>query len=275
MVDFNVNFDFGKYDIGGKDAVAGNGTLEGAEVEAAKKDGWNTVCEGASVARLNSIYAEIVEEYAAKNSNQQYAKDLGNPDNWIEATAQPPMQAPTTGPSPSENPEYDKIVRGGYVPKEQDVEPQATTAPETTPKTESSNEKREIKMKGANGSYSIKSTKNGGYEVLTNFTITQDNPIKNKFDLMETKIFYNEKNRMYTVKKGGIIARNINQSFARQFLDLNVNNFIYQHTVYTDLLQRQNNGIKLTEPEQKFMAAHLKQMEKLDINFDANGNIVD
>lgn len=162
-------------------------------------------------------------------------------------------------PQESNDPNYDKAVRGGY-----------------NAKTEPSNvEKREINMNGVDGSYSIKSTRDGRYDIRTNFIITEENPIKHKFNSMEIKTTKNSSTGQYTVNKGGIIARHINQSFARQFLDLHVDKFVNEHVVYIDLLQRKNNGIELTKPEQKFMANHLKQMEKLDVKFDENGNIID
>lgn len=78
-----IEFNLAKYDIGGKDAIAGDGKLTGEEVDLATKDGWhvfdfgnlNLVTRQSKLDKM-SIWAEKVQEQERKNW-ENTAKDLG------------------------------------------------------------------------------------------------------------------------------------------------------------------------------------------------------
>lgn len=56
----NINFNFNNYDIGGKNAIKGNGILEGEEVTKAKEDGWNVFdgYKNNNVTETDSIFSQ-------------------------------------------------------------------------------------------------------------------------------------------------------------------------------------------------------------------------
>lgn len=256
-----INFDFSKYDIGGANATKGNGVLEGAEVESAKKDGWNVFDgfkEGTTPTRSNDIFSQA---------------------DYVQA--QPPVKGPTTGgvyavydPSSGGSTVYHQDGRVDAYDKDGNIVTPKQTK-DVTPKTENKPvNKTEINSNGVRGSYSIVETKNGGYQLLFNMTVTRDNPLKNQLDSTPYEKFYNSENKKYTYKKFGFTGQSFRENIAYQKLQEKTNQFVTQHVIYSDLIQKQKSGQVLTSAEQKFVDAHLNQIKKLGIQFDENGNII-
>lgn len=70
----NINFNFNNYDIGGKNAIKGNGTLEGEEVIKAKNDGFN-VFDGYKKEDSMTEAGSIFSTNAASNVSQPQSKN--------------------------------------------------------------------------------------------------------------------------------------------------------------------------------------------------------
>lgn len=252
MVDFN----FLKYDIGGQDAIKGNGILEGSEVTQARNDGWNvfdgfkqgqvpTKLQGNSVFVENTTVIQAQEPTKAPQAGGVYA--VYNQDGTTTVNYQ--------------NGKSIHLDKNGNEIKD-------TNAAAGT-------KENIINANGVKGSYSITGSDDGGYIIdSSNLSVLPKNPLKNKF-LHAIPDVYDNEDGSVTISKLGLEATDFDEKYARQDLNNKVNQFVSDHAIYMDLVAKQNNGIQLSDAEQKFVNAHIEKMEKLDIKFDSNGNIIE
>ncbi len=212
--------------------------------------------------------------------NENYAKALADPNNWEVLTLHEGIKSPLVDKPktpPVYNPEQSEATRTPE--KVEDTKPTTEVVNNTQPEAVNQKKPQQVPMNiisrdGVIGKYRITPGSNGeGFSLATNMSVSGGGEAKEFFRLNGNKgneIHYNKDNKRYTFR--GIQSHDM--SFLQSRMTMASQSVSINNAIYNDLLQKQKNGVELSDAEKSFIKYHLENIDRYGLSVDNEGNLI-
>ena len=130
-----------------------------------------------------------------------------------------------------------------------------------------------IQANGVSGSYSISAGKGGdgfSLDMDMSVSIMQNKEIRN--------LFFPANRNLSRDNDGNYSFRNIkskNYNALSNMIISTAQQVMMKQAIYNDLMTKKNSGTELTAPEQSFVKSYLSMLDRLGLQQDQNGNLID